>query len=436
MPSAPPLLPLELCEAVIDCLHDNRGCLEICSLTCRSWSPRARRHLFRKIQLLRKRQGLRFLAALESSSEAGTRIGDYVLDLELPRMGLTGKHRELLLRCALLVEISHHLPNLECLRMYDFDWNGLAFVMESAGLIDTVSETPNNAKTAKSPATESESTSASSPSILFPRLTSLHISSSASSLIASGEAVVQFFRSFPGLYALDIAFMPTLEASRSVRPPDRVIARSGEAPCVRLRELRLDASTWAASPALDWLSRPSVELDLHKLDIDLFHTWGATSRLAELLGGRECAMLEHLAFSLSDERVLPLLDLSKYGFLRSLHMRSYYRGLLPAQPLTDFLSSFTGSDLREFKYIVQVFRAMREEDAGEPADWAALNDALISLSRRCPGLSITFDCRFDLVPPADNFVLYTTRWMKDRLAPTLAARHLDAKLVVHGVRYY
>ncbi|KAH9916198.1 uncharacterized protein B0H18DRAFT_1038775 [Fomitopsis serialis] len=415
MPSAPTQLPLELCEAVIDCLHDNRGCLRICSLICRSWSPRARRHLFRKVQLLRRRQGLRFLAALESSWEAGTRIGEYVLDLELPRMGLTGKHRDLLLRCALLVEISRHLPNLECLRMYDFDWNGLIFLMESAGLVDSASEIPDRSRTANAPATESESASASSPSMLFPRLTSLRISSSASSLIASGEAVVQFFKSFPELNALDIAFMPTLEASRSVHPPDRIIARdSGGAPCVRLRELRLDTSTWAASPALDWLSRPSVELDLHKLDIDLFHTWGATSRLAELLGGRECAMLEHLAFSLSDVRVLPLLDLSKYRFLRSLHMRSYYH----------------------FKYIAQVFRDMHEEDAGDPVDWEALNHALVSLSRRCPGLSITFDCRFDLVPPADNFIRYTVRWMKDRLAPTLAARHLDAKLVVNGVRYH
>ncbi|TFY57026.1 hypothetical protein EVJ58_g7276 [Rhodofomes roseus] len=309
--------------------------------------------------------------------------------------------------------------------MYDFDWTGLVLAMETAGMMNPVhaSEAPGGAR----PARESGSAAHSIP--YFPQLKSLHISSCASSIIATGEAVVRFLAAFPQLYALDIAFMPTMEASRSVYPPDRAMAQAWGAdasPCVRIHELRLDTSTWAASPALDWLARPMVELDLHKLDIDLFCPWEPTSRLAELLYGRECAMLEDLAFSVSHEDVLRLLDLSKYRYLRSICMRSYSRGPLAPQPLTALLTSFAGSQLKELRLIVQVYHAMREGNARELADWDALNNAILFLGRRCPKLVVVLDCEFDFVPPTDNFKRYTARCMRDRFAPTLAAKHLDA----------
>ncbi|KAH9834404.1 uncharacterized protein C8Q71DRAFT_725004 [Rhodofomes roseus] len=289
-------------------------------------------------------------------------------------MGLTGRRREASLRCALLANLARHVPNLESLRMYDFDWTGLVLAMETAGMMNPVhaSEAPGGAR----PARESGSAAHSIP--YFPQLKSLHISSCASSIIATGEAVVRFLAAFPQLYALDIAFMPTMEASRSVYPPDRAMAQAWGAdasPCVRIHELRLDTSTWAASPALDWLARPMVELDLHKLDIDLFCPWEPTSRLAELLYGRECAMLEDLAFSVSHE---------------------------------------DGSQLKELRLIVQVYHAMREGNARELADWDALNNAILFLGRRCPKLVVVLDCEFDFVPPTDNFKRYTARCMRDR----------------------
>ncbi|OCH96616.1 hypothetical protein OBBRIDRAFT_13760 [Obba rivulosa] len=44
-------LPAEICDYIIDELQDDRAALESCSLTCRSWLPRARHYLFNTINL-------------------------------------------------------------------------------------------------------------------------------------------------------------------------------------------------------------------------------------------------------------------------------------------------------------------------------------------------------------------------------------------------
>lgn len=41
-----PYIPAELCDQIIDCLRDDKTALRTCGITCRSWLPRARHHLF------------------------------------------------------------------------------------------------------------------------------------------------------------------------------------------------------------------------------------------------------------------------------------------------------------------------------------------------------------------------------------------------------
>jgi hypothetical protein len=46
-----PALPIEIIEYMIDYLSDDSAALKACSLTCRSWSPRARNNLFTKLRV-------------------------------------------------------------------------------------------------------------------------------------------------------------------------------------------------------------------------------------------------------------------------------------------------------------------------------------------------------------------------------------------------
>lgn len=45
----PPQLPYELSDHIIDFLHDDKGALSSCSLTCQAWLPAARYHLFNHV---------------------------------------------------------------------------------------------------------------------------------------------------------------------------------------------------------------------------------------------------------------------------------------------------------------------------------------------------------------------------------------------------
>lgn len=50
--SMAPILPPELCDGIIDCLFDDRRSLKQTALTCRSWLPRSRKHLFESVKLM------------------------------------------------------------------------------------------------------------------------------------------------------------------------------------------------------------------------------------------------------------------------------------------------------------------------------------------------------------------------------------------------
>ncbi len=45
------MLPTELCNLIIDHLHDSKPSLLVCSLVCRAWVPECRFHFFHKVRL-------------------------------------------------------------------------------------------------------------------------------------------------------------------------------------------------------------------------------------------------------------------------------------------------------------------------------------------------------------------------------------------------
>ncbi|KAH9922702.1 uncharacterized protein B0H18DRAFT_879070, partial [Fomitopsis serialis] len=48
-----PVVPAELCDTVIDHLHDDPRTLAACALVCRAWVPSSRMHQFHTVILHR-----------------------------------------------------------------------------------------------------------------------------------------------------------------------------------------------------------------------------------------------------------------------------------------------------------------------------------------------------------------------------------------------
>lgn len=45
------IIPVEICEMIIDHLRDEKAALRNCSLVCKTWLPSARFHIFQKLEL-------------------------------------------------------------------------------------------------------------------------------------------------------------------------------------------------------------------------------------------------------------------------------------------------------------------------------------------------------------------------------------------------
>lgn len=60
------LIPPELCDQIIDCLHDNRQVLQACALVCTEWLPRAQAHLFHTLPPLTPDKQQKLLQLFES----------------------------------------------------------------------------------------------------------------------------------------------------------------------------------------------------------------------------------------------------------------------------------------------------------------------------------------------------------------------------------
>jgi len=71
LPQFEQVLPIELCERVIDCLWDafvvdNREALLSCALTCKAWLPRSRWNLVRTITFEKRSQLFGFFRLLKA----------------------------------------------------------------------------------------------------------------------------------------------------------------------------------------------------------------------------------------------------------------------------------------------------------------------------------------------------------------------------------
>ncbi|KAK7677178.1 hypothetical protein QCA50_019887 [Cerrena zonata] len=121
------ILPLELCEHVIDTLAeglpDTKRDLSACALTCRTWLPRTRRHAFREITL-RNKNRLRAVASLRSNPSLGLLVRKCTLALEDPgRAYFLREPLSCSITSLLLICISH-FPNMHSLSLYF--WAGLS----------------------------------------------------------------------------------------------------------------------------------------------------------------------------------------------------------------------------------------------------------------------------------------------------------------------
>ncbi|KAH9837144.1 uncharacterized protein C8Q71DRAFT_587587 [Rhodofomes roseus] len=77
-----PVVPPELCDYVIDYLHNDRKSLTACSLTCREWVPTSRHHLYCEV-LLHKPQ---LFIAFKRLLQAHPVLGCYVRVLKISRL--------------------------------------------------------------------------------------------------------------------------------------------------------------------------------------------------------------------------------------------------------------------------------------------------------------------------------------------------------------
>ncbi|KAI0936518.1 hypothetical protein AcV5_004635 [Taiwanofungus camphoratus] len=117
------IVPLELCDYIIDFLHNDRRALAACSLTCRAWLPAARFHLFDSIVLYNARLCTAFNRLLENSPA----LGLYVRELSIAKLSSSGRLEEdaaeLSFVQRLLPSIFRHLVQLKSLGLSLLDVN-------------------------------------------------------------------------------------------------------------------------------------------------------------------------------------------------------------------------------------------------------------------------------------------------------------------------
>ncbi|KZT70428.1 hypothetical protein DAEQUDRAFT_205612 [Daedalea quercina L-15889] len=121
-PFSVPRLPPELWEQVIDHLQDDHPSLRECSLTCRTWVPATRYHLFDRIDFSSQHDILRFRDTLDLSELAATDIARYVRCVAivgLPLCRLSNQYDDG--NALLLHDILIRLPNTDTLMLDNVD---------------------------------------------------------------------------------------------------------------------------------------------------------------------------------------------------------------------------------------------------------------------------------------------------------------------------
>lgn len=87
---AVPILPPELMDETIDYLWDDHKALEACSLTCRSWVPSSRLHLFRTVRVRSAEDCTKLSVLLQSSPIIAHCVRKLTIDAEYKGVGEDG----------------------------------------------------------------------------------------------------------------------------------------------------------------------------------------------------------------------------------------------------------------------------------------------------------------------------------------------------------
>ncbi|KAH9836531.1 uncharacterized protein C8Q71DRAFT_758372 [Rhodofomes roseus] len=409
--SLPPLhlqLPLELHEYIVDYLHDDRVALRACSLTSQSWLPVTRLHLFGCICLRRVPDCLRFLNALETSAFTHTRIADYVRDLRLPGMAFVSGNRgeRKGQRLELVRHILRGLRNLTCLRVYAFEWMGFIDLLRAETGVGSLRE-------------------ALAAFFPFPDLRELLIDNL---VLRSSQELTLLISLFPRLSRLDLQMIiqPMVPEDSRTEPSDEIedLRHCVGALGTGIRTLVADFNT--SSPAIlgqivGSLLLPPFEVSFSRI------TWDSciierrqiddTSLLKEVLGRSETA-LESLKVQCPEDTWLVDLDLSRYHRLTTLTFVFRWEVDEPFfAALPTFVSGLPSGQLRD---IHLHFEIDDTSDDWNYVDWPRLDQALASVHKGCPLLTITFHF-YSIVMPAGRGKPDFIQPLKTRLVRTLTA---------------
>ena len=105
-----PTVPPEICDYVIDYLHNDKNTLKACSLTCRDWVPTSRYHLHYEVYLHKPE----LFTAFKRLLQASPLLGPYIRALRIGRLEKASRAELAQIREA-LPTIFEYVPRLQYL---------------------------------------------------------------------------------------------------------------------------------------------------------------------------------------------------------------------------------------------------------------------------------------------------------------------------------
>lgn len=216
-------IPPELCDQIIDCLSDDQGTLRACGITCRSWLPRARHHLFKRAAIDWMNCDS-FTEVLQSSDGIGHHIRTIEIEGALGVFSMDRQHSAAL--SAWLHSIPEDLP-AKLINVQELD---LALVTVDAAITSS----------------------------FFARLTSVTTLSLCACTLDSFNTLVEIFYSMPLLQNLSISFS---EWSGGV---PSLVSHSSRRRAPQLKSVEMTGSSENYIP-LTWLISHSLHTTIEHL---------------------------------------------------------------------------------------------------------------------------------------------------------------------------